>query len=122
MVLVDTSVWVSHLRKADPLLQSLLLAENVLCHPFIIGELACGGLGNRQEILRDLEALPKVTEVQHGEILAFIEARSLMGRGIGLVDVHLLASVVLDGARLLTQDRRLRAAADELGVSFWKEL
>ena len=118
MVLVDTSVWISHLRETEPLLQSLLLAETVVCHPFIIGELACGGLGNRPEILEHLQALPQAPEVGHQEILTFIDARCLMGRGIGLVDVHLLAAAVLHGDHLLTQDQRLRAVAVELGISF----
>ena len=118
MVLVDTSVWVAHLREADANLQSLLLAEEVVCHPFVIGELACGNLRNREEILELLQELPQAIVAEHAEVLSFIEARRLMGRGIGLVDVHLLASAVLGGLPIWTRDRRLREAATDIGVSF----
>ena len=118
MVLVDTSIWVSHLREADTDLASLLLAEEVVCHPFVIGELACGNLANREEILALLQELPGAITAQHEEVLSFIDARRLMGRGIGLVDVHLLTSAVLSGLPIWTRDRRLREAAVEIGVSF----
>jgi len=118
MVLVDTSIWVSHLREGDADLQSLLLAEDVACHPFVIGELACGNLANRAEILELLRELPQTTVAGHAEVLSFIEARRLMGRGIGLIDIHLLASAVLSGVRVWTRDRRLRESAVEIGVSF----
>ena len=118
MVLVDTSIWVSHLRAADTDLASLLLAEEVVCHPFVIGELACGNLANREEILELLHELPRAIAAQHEEVLSFIEARRLMGRGIGLVDVHLLTSAVLSGLPIWTRDRRLHEAAVEIGISF----
>ena len=118
MVLVDTSVWISHLRQADANLQSLLLAEHVACHPFVVGELACGNLRNRAEILELLRELPQPVVATDAEILRFIETRCLMGRGAGFVDVHLLASAVLDGLSIWTQDRRLHDAALDLGVSF----
>jgi predicted nucleic acid-binding protein len=118
MVLVDTSVWVSHLRTADANLQALLLAEEVACHPFIVGELACGNLANRQEILGLLHQLPQAAVAAHAEVLSLIDARRLMGRGVGLVDVHLLASAMLGGLPLWTHDRRLRAAAEEMGAAF----
>jgi len=118
MVLVDTSIWVSHLRAADTKLASLLAAEEVACHPFVIGELACGNLANREEILALLQELPRATTAQHEEALSLIEARRLMGRGIGLVDVHLLASALLSGLPIWTGDRRLREAAVEIGISF----
>jgi hypothetical protein len=106
------------LREADTDLASLLLAEEVVCHPFVIGELACGNLANREEILDLLQELPRAIPAQHEEVLSFIEARRLMGRGIGLVDVHLLTSAVLSGLPIWTRDRRLREAAVEIDVSF----
>lgn len=118
MVLVDTSVWVSHFRETDVDLQSLLLADEVVCHPFVIGELACGSLGNRKEILELLQALPQATVAEDTEVLSFIETRRLMGCGIGFVDVHLLASAVLGRLPVWTHDRRLREAATDLGASF----
>lgn len=117
MILVDTSVWVDHLRRGDGALATALEAEQVLMHPFVLGELACGNLRNRRELLALFRRLPHGPVATHEEVLAFIERRALMGRGIGLVDVHLLASVALAGtARLWTRDRRLAAVAAELDV------
>ena len=118
MVLVDTSIWVSHFRKGDPHLQELLVAEQVLCHPFITGELACGGLKNRKEIISLLQALPGAITAEIDEILEFIEHQKLIGVGIGLVDVHLLASALLTKALLWTSDRSLRAAATRLNILY----
>jgi predicted nucleic acid-binding protein len=117
VILVDTSVWIDHLRSVDRQLAGLLLEEQVLCHPFVVGELACGGLKRRAEILVLLRSLPHVPVVEDEEVLAFIEARALMGSGLGWVDVHLLASVCLAGERLLTSDRRLAQAARRLKVA-----
>lgn len=117
MVLVDTSVWVSHLRQANPRLQKLLMEARVACHPFIIGELACGNLKNRQEILTLMKALPITIKAEHEEVLRFIEMPSLMGRGLGYIDVHLLASVLLSGVSLWTQDMQLKKVARKLEVS-----
>ncbi len=118
MVLVDTSVWVSHLRHGDAHLGELLQDELVACHPFVIGELACGTLQRRQEILTLLQALPRAQVADDEEILEFIERRRLMGRGIGLVDAHLLASVILTGIPLWSTDKRLRELAIELEISY----
>lgn len=119
MILVDTSVCIDHFRRTDPRLVTALDREDVLVHPFIIGELACGNLSNRREILelfRQLTPAPKATD---NEALAFIERRSLFGRGIGLVDVHLLASTVLHGeARLWTHDRQLAEVAGNLRLLY----
>ncbi len=115
MVLVDTSVWVSHLRETHAGLVDLLNDGEVACHPFIIGELACGNLRNRTVILTLLEALPMALSVEHKEVLAFIEGRDLMGKGLGYVDVHLLASAVLTGLPLWTLDKRLAGVAERLG-------
>jgi predicted nucleic acid-binding protein len=117
MVLVDTSVWVNHFRMSDPNLVASLDTGTVVCHPFIIGELACGNLGNRQQILKLFRSLPSAPVVEPNELLEFIESRKLMGRGLGYIDVHLLASAILAGVTLWTDDKRLRAAAKELDVS-----
>ena len=112
MILVDTSVWVDHLRDGTPALAAALERGEVLMHPFVLGELACGNLKNRKEVLRLLGELPAAPVATDTEALAFIERRALMGQGIGYVDVHLLASVALAGtARLWTHDRRLAEVA-----------
>jgi len=118
MVLVDTSIWVAHFRKGDSHLQELLVDEQVLCHPFILGELACGGLKNRKEIIALLKALPGAITSETDEILEFIEYQKLIGVGIGLVDVHLLASALLTKALLWTSDRSLRAVATRLNIRY----
>jgi predicted nucleic acid-binding protein len=118
MVLVDTSVWVSHLREGEDRLVRLL-EEGVVCsHPFVVGELACGNLKNRTEILSLLQALPSAEVAIHEEILAFIENERLMGKGLGYVDVHLLGSAVLSDVLLWTADRRLAECAGALGIRY----
>jgi len=117
MILVDTSVWIDHLRQSEPGLVAILEAGQVVMHPFIIGELACGNLGRRGELIALLQALPVAPVATDGEALGFIDRRHLMGRGIGYLDVHLLASVALDGdATLWTRDRRLAAVAGDLAL------
>lgn len=111
MVLVDTSVWVSHLRETHLGLVELLDDGEVACHPFVIGELACGNLRNRATILSLLEALPMALFVEHDEVLAFIENHDLMGKGLGYIDVHLLASAVLTELPLWTFDAKLEKVA-----------
>ena len=117
MTLVDTSIWVDHLRVADRQLAGLLLEEAVRCHPFVVGELACGALHRRSEVLGLLRNLPQAPVVDQDEVLAFVEAHKLMGSGLGWVDVHLLASAALAGERLWTRDRRLAEAARRLGIA-----
>ncbi|HPC58272.1 MAG TPA: PIN domain-containing protein [Kiritimatiellia bacterium] len=114
MILVDTSVWVDHLRNGNDALSERLLKNEVSCHPMIIGELACGNLKRRKEILALLHALPTVGRVSDDEILFFIEQHRLSGRGLGLVDIHILASCVISRTPLWTMDGRLRQAANEL--------
>lgn len=108
MILVDTSVWIDHFRRGNRELVEALEREDVLTHPLVIGELACGDLKNRAEVLHLLAALPVAPIATDDEALLLIEKRRLMGRGIGYIDVHLLASVALSAdARLWTLDKRL---------------
>lgn len=118
MIIVDTSVWIDHLAKGVSQLADSLEAEQVLIHPFVIGEIACGTLKNRAEVIGYMKNLPKPTVATHEEVLTLIEQRRLMGRGIGYIDIHLLASALLtDTARLWTRDRRLRETAAELDLA-----
>lgn len=116
-VLVDTSVWVSHLRYGNERLKQLLLNERIVCHPFVIAELACGTMKNRGEILSLLQALPCAEVASQDEVLYFIESRYLMGQGLGLADIYLLSSAVLSGIKLWTIDKSLAKAASRLGIA-----
>lgn len=117
MILVDTSVWVDHLRAGDAAVVRALERAEVFVHPFVIGELACGRLRNREKVLDLLRKLPATPAATDDEALVFLEVRGLMGRGLGWVDVHLLASAALsDGVRLWSRDRRLMEVATELGL------
>jgi predicted nucleic acid-binding protein len=118
MVLVDTSIWVSFLQGGNPRLKKLLDEGHVLSHPFIIGELACGNLENRGEILALLKGLPAAVEARQEEALHLIEYHRLMGQGLGYVDVHLLASALLTSVPLWTSDKSLKDAAARLRVDF----
>ncbi len=111
MILADTSVWIEHLRYGTVGLETVLNEGNVACHPFIIGELACGNLGNRAEILTLLKNLPVVAVANDDEVLQFIEDRQLIGKGLGYIDIHLLMSALLSGTPLWTLDKRLHALA-----------
>ena len=117
MVLVDTSVWVAHLRHGGIGLDMLLTEGRVLCHPFIVGELACGNLHRRTEILSHLQALPQATLAKHEEVMQLIENYHLMGKGLGYVDMHLLASVMLTHVSLWTLDKKLNEVAVELKLA-----
>ncbi|MGS0686569.1 type II toxin-antitoxin system VapC family toxin [Nakamurella sp. GG22] len=118
MILVDTSVWVDHLRRGDPGLARLLEAGAVLCHPWVVGELALGRLDRRDEILGLLTRLPTCTVASPTEVLVLVDRFRLMGRGIGYVDVQLLAATKLTpDATLWTHDKKLAAAATDLGVA-----
>jgi predicted nucleic acid-binding protein len=118
MILVDTSVWVFHLRETQPGLVELLNEGKVACHPLIVGELACGNVRNRTTVLSLLEALPKAVLVEHEEVFAFIENHDLMGKGLGYIDVHLLASAVLTALPLWTLDKKLKKAAEGLHCAY----
>ncbi len=117
MILVDTSVWVDHLRIGLPALKAALEAGEVVMHPWVIGELACGTLRQRAQLLGLLQGLPSATVAGHSEVLLLIEQEQLMGRGIGYIDAHLLASARLTGCWLWTGDRRLGVLAQDLGVA-----
>ena len=116
MVLVDTSVWVDHWRRSDAVLVSLLHEGEVACHPFILGELACGNLHDRGQVIDLLAALPALPKSDDQEVLFFIAQHRLMGTGLGLVDVHLLASCALAAIPLWTRDANLRHAAGALSL------
>jgi predicted nucleic acid-binding protein len=116
MILVDTSVWIEHLRAGNDRLKTLLFDEQILCHPFVIGEMACGTLQKRHEILTMMKALPEAHLLDHEEVMSFLEARRLYGRGIGWVDAHLLASTMFTGCALWTFGKPLRRAAAALNV------
>ncbi len=117
MILVDSSVWVDHLRHGDPILTQLLDERNILSHPFVIGELALGSLKQRDLILEALRGLPKALVARDEEVHRFIEQHKLFGIGIGYVDAHLLAGTLLTaGARFWTRDKRLRDAASRLNI------
>jgi predicted nucleic acid-binding protein len=115
-VLTDTSVWIEHLRRGSVMLTDHLTRGDVWSHPFVIGELACGRLTRRAEILHLLAALPQAPVLDHLEVLAFVDAQELAGRGIGWIDAHLLASARLARIPLWTLDRRLAAAARRLSL------
>ena len=117
MILVDTSVWVDHFRNGNKELERLLNDEDAVCHPFIIGELACGNLKNRTEILLLMRSLPMTMQASHDEVLQFIESNQLMGKSIGYIDVHLLASAALTGVPIWTFDKKLQEVSSLLGVS-----
>ena len=118
MVIVDTSIWISHLRDGNRRLEHLLMDEEVLCHPFIVGELACGNLKNREKILSLLQFLPMSPSVDNKEILYFIGRYRLMGKGIGFIDVHLLASACLAKVPLWTSDKKLKSSATALNIAY----
>ena len=118
MVLVDTSVWVDHLRSGDARLQEALYAGNVITHPFVIGELACGNLRQRLKVLRLLESLPIATVATHKDALTLLDAHRLYGKGLGYIDVHLLSSARLGHDKLWTRDKSLQSAASSLKILF----
>ena len=119
MILVDTSVWMDHLRRGDVKLAELLERGLVGIHPFVIGEIACGSLTDRTSVLELLQDLPMAVVADSDEVLGFIERYGLHGKGIGYVDVHLMASALLtDQTKLWTRDKRLKVAAEDVGCAY----
>ena len=119
MILVDSSIWIDHLRGLDAKLSALLAARVVMCHPFVVGELACGNLPKRDVFFPWLSRLPAAPMVAHDEVAAFVQRHGLAGRGIGWIDAHLLASATIAGrVSLWTRDKRLAAVAAELDLSY----
>ena len=117
MILVDTSIWIDHFRRGNAALAGLLENGLVCTHQFVIGELACGNLRSRAEVLGLMQALPRLVPATEEEALRFIEERQLMGRGIGYIDVHLLAATIIEGARLWTKDKSLKGIAEQTGCA-----
>lgn len=117
MILVDTSVWINHFHKNDVRLARLLEEDSVYTHPFIIGELACGNINNRTEILNLIQSLPKIQVANYEEILYFVEKNKLFGRGLGYIDVHLVASCIIANARLYTHDKKLANIAIDFSIN-----
>jgi predicted nucleic acid-binding protein len=118
MILADTSVWVAHFRESVPLLQEFLIDNRVLMHPWVIGELACGTLPRRPQVLRWLGRIPAAEVARDGEVLTLIEDKHLWGKGIGWVDAQLLASALITECELWTRDERLHGEAKRLGLAF----
>lgn len=118
MILVDTSVWIHHLRFNDAQLAALLNVNAVVMHPYIVGEIACGSLSKRALTLELLQQLPMAPVAEFDEVLGYIEDHKLHGKGIGYIDVHLVASAAMGGTKLWTRDRRLYAVATALGLAY----
>jgi len=118
VILADTSVWVRHLRQGDSVLTRLLDENLLLIHPFVIGELACGNLLQREEILSHFETLPAAKISEHDEVMQLIKSKRLFGKGLGWIDAHLLASAALSHAKLWTLDKALQRSSAALGINF----
>jgi len=116
MILVDTSIWIDHLNKSNDALIPFLNSGRVCIHSFVIGELSCGNISNRSEILTLLKALPRTEPALENEVFILIEKKKLYGLGLGFVDVHLLASAFIHNVKLWTQDKSLRKVAKKLNI------
>ena len=117
MVLVDSSIWIDHFRSSNPQLRNLLAARQVAVHTFVVGELACGNLAHRANQLYLLKKLPAATRASDDEVLIFIDRNGLAGKGVGYLDMHLLASAALSGMKIWTRDKRLSGVATQLNLS-----
>ena len=118
MILVDTSVWVDFLHKGDPHLRELLLHSKVATHPLVLGELACGSIQNRHNILSLLSDLHQAREASHDDVLHFISTHKLFGKGVGIVDMHLLCSAIISNFQFWSKDKRLTAVSKKFKVAF----
>lgn len=116
MILIDSSIWIDHIRKELPRLSDLVQNERACTHPFVIGEVALGNIKNRARFLREMTKLPKVEAANDFEVMALIEHNRLFGTGLGYVDCHLLASALMSGVELWSGDKRLAGAAGKLGL------
>ncbi|MEX0982462.1 MAG: PIN domain-containing protein [Bacteroidales bacterium] len=116
MILVDTSVWIDHLHHSDEELKELLYSGQAAIHQFVIGELSCGNISNRKEVLSLLGALPKIDTVMDEEVFTLLEGSKLYGKGLGFIDVHLLASALIHHVDIWTKDRSLHRIAKEFGI------
>jgi predicted nucleic acid-binding protein len=118
MILADTPVWIDHLRRADFKLVGLLNSQQILSHPFVVGEVALGSLRDAKQVIRELTRLPQAVMARDDEVMRMIDAHTLAGLGIGYIDAHLLASTQLTpGGQLWTRDKRLHAVATKLGLA-----
>ena len=122
MILVDKSVWIDHFHHSDEALKKLLLSNQVCIHPFILGELSCGNLTNRKEVLSLLRALRRIDLVLDEEVYILIEDRKLFGKGLGFIDMHLLASALIHHVPIWTRDRSLKRVARDLGIGYESSL
>ena len=118
MILVDTSVWIDHFHHSDEDLKTLLLSNQVCIHPFIFGELSCGNLSNRKEVLSLLRTLKNIDLALDEEVYVLIEERKLFGKGLGFIDIHLLAAAMIFHVPIWTRDKSLKRVAIELGISY----
>ena len=118
MVLVDTSVWIDHFYNKNDHLVNLLNEDKVYTHEYIVGEIACGNIANRDEIIQLIQSLSYSLSVSHEEILDFISSRHLYGKGLGYIDIHLLASSLISNVKLWTKDKNLNQVAKELNISY----
>jgi len=116
MILVDTSIWIDHLNNSNNELIRLLNSNRVCIHPFIIGELSCGNIANRKELLSLLRALPRVEPVLEEEIFTLIENKNLYGIGLGIVDINLIASALIHDVKIWTHDKSLNKIAKKLNI------
>jgi predicted nucleic acid-binding protein len=117
VILVDSSIWIDHLRRGNAQLGALLEAGQVLVHAFVVGELALGNIADRAQFLSLLDDLPHAQLAMDPEVRAMIESHALAGLGIGYTDAHLLAAAILNRAPLWTRDKRLAAVAEKLGLA-----
>jgi predicted nucleic acid-binding protein len=122
MILVDTSVWIDHFHHSDEDLKELLLSNQVCIHPFILGELSCGNISNRKEVLSLLRTLRSIDQVLDEEVFLLIEERKLFGKGLGFIDIHLLASALIYHVPIWSRDKPLKRVARDLGIGYESNL